>query len=67
MLQKKLQYFLGLFSPPNTFFTLLSAKPGSDLEPCHTQENYATQESSGMFHLMPQQHLPEWREEDERA
>ena len=32
-----LKYFLGLFSPPNIFFfTLLSAKPGSDLEPCLT-------------------------------
>ena len=28
-----------------------------------TQGNYATQESSGQFHLMPQWHLPEWREE----
>ena len=32
-----------------------------------TQGNYATQESSGMCHLMPGWHLPEWREEDEWA
>ena len=32
-----------------------------------TQGNYATQDSSGMCHLMPQWHLPEWREEDEWA
>ena len=32
-----------------------------------TQGNYATQDDSGMCHLMPQWHLPEWREEDERA
>ena len=32
-----------------------------------TQRNYATQDSSGMCHLMPQRHLPEWREEKERA
>ena len=31
------------------------------------QENYATQDNSGMYHLMPWWHLPEWREEDERA
>ena len=31
------------------------------------QGNYATQESSGMCHLMPWWHLPEWREEDKRA
>ena len=30
-----------------------------------TQGNYATQYSSGMCHLMPQRHLPEWREEEE--
>ena len=34
---------------------------------CYTQGNYATQESSGMCHLMPQWHLLEWREEDERG
>ena len=32
-----------------------------------TQGNYATQDSSGMCHLMPRRHLPEWREEDELA
>ena len=32
-----------------------------------TQGNYATRDSNGMCHLMPQRHLPEWREEDERA
>ena len=32
-----------------------------------TQGNYTTQDSSGMCHLMPRRHLPEWREEDERA
>ena len=32
-----------------------------------TQGNYATQDSSGMCHLMQRQHLPEWREEDERV
>ena len=26
--------------------------------------NYVTRNSSGMCHLMPQPHLPEWREED---
>ena len=31
-----------------------------------TQGNYATQKNSGMCHLMQWQHLPEWREEDER-
>ena len=31
------------------------------------QKSYATQESSGICHLMPRWHLPEWREEDERA
>ena len=29
--------------------------------------NYATQESSGMCHLMSRRHLSEWREEDEQA
>ena len=33
----------------------------------HYTGKYATQESSGMCHLMPWRHLPEWREEDERA
>ena len=33
----------------------------------YTQGNYATQESSGMCHLMPRQHLPERGEEDEWA
>ena len=33
----------------------------------NTQGNYATQDNSGMCHLMPQHHLPEWREDDERA
>ena len=32
-----------------------------------TQGNYATQDNSGLYHLMPQWHLPEWREEDELA
>ena len=32
-----------------------------------SQGNYATQVNSGMCHLMPQRHLPEWRKEDERA
>ena len=32
-----------------------------------TQGNYATRDSSGMCHLMPRRHLPECREEDERA
>ena len=32
-----------------------------------TQGNYVTWDSSGMCHLMPLQHLPEWREEEERA
>ena len=32
-----------------------------------SQGNYATQDSSGMCHLIPWQHLPEWREEDEQA
>ena len=32
-----------------------------------TQGNYATQDNIGMCHLMPQRHLPEWREDDERA
>ena len=32
-----------------------------------TQGNYATQDSSSMCHLMARRHLPEWREEDERA
>ena len=27
-----------------------------------TQENYATQDNSGMCHLMPRRYLPEWRE-----
>ena len=31
-----------------------------------TQGSYATVDSSGMCHLMPQQHLPEWTQEDER-
>ena len=35
--------------------------------PCTTQENYAIQDSSGMCHFIPRRHLPEWREEDERA
>ena len=33
----------------------------------HTQGNYATEDSSGMCHLMPHQHLPEWWEEEEWA
>ena len=33
----------------------------------YTQGNYATQDSSGMCRLMLQRHLPEWKEEDERA
>ena len=33
----------------------------------YTQGNYATRDSNGMCHLMPRQHLPVWREEDERA
>ena len=33
----------------------------------YPQGNYATQNSSSMCHLMPQRHLPEWREEDEQA
>ena len=32
-----------------------------------SQGNYATQNNSGMCHVMPRQHLPEWREEDEQA
>ena len=32
-----------------------------------TQGNYATQDSSGIHHLMPRWHLPEWREKEERA
>ena len=31
------------------------------------QGNYVTRDISGMCHLMPQQHLPEWREEEEQA
>ena len=37
------------------------------LQELYTQGNYATQDSSGMCHLMTQRHLPEWREEDERT
>ena len=33
----------------------------------HTQGTYATQDITGMCHLMPQRHLPVWREEDEQA
>ena len=33
----------------------------------YAQGNYATPDSSGMRHSMPQRHLPEWGEEDERA
>ena len=33
----------------------------------YTRGNYATRDSSGMCHLMPQRHLLEWREEDEQA
>ena len=29
----------------------------------YAHENYATQDSSGMCHLMPQCHLPEWQED----
>ena len=29
-----------------------------------TQGNYTTQDSSGMCHLMPQQYLPVWQEEE---
>ena len=32
-----------------------------------THRYYATWDNTGMCHLMPQQHLPEWREVDERA
>ena len=32
-----------------------------------TQGNYATRDSNDMCHLMPQRHLPEWKEEDEWA
>ena len=32
-----------------------------------TLENDATQDCSGMYHLMPQRHLPVWRKEDKRA
>ena len=38
-----------------------------DLNTSTTQGNYATPDSSGMCHLIPQQHLSEWREEDEQA
>ena len=31
------------------------------------QGNYAAWDSSGLCHLMPQWHLSEWREEEERA
>ena len=31
-----------------------------------TQGNYATRDSSGMCHLLPQRNFPEWREEEER-
>ena len=37
-----------------------------DLRNFPTQGNYATRDSNGMCHLMTQQHLPKWREEDER-
>ena len=33
----------------------------------NTQGIYATQESSGVCHLMPQRHPPEWRVEDKWA
>ena len=32
-----------------------------------TQGNYVTQDNSGICHVMPRGHLPEWREEVERA
>ena len=32
-----------------------------------SQGKYATRDSNGMCHFMPWQHLPEWKEEDERA
>ena len=35
--------------------------------PCLTQENYITQDNSGMCHLMPQWHLLEWQYEEEQA
>ena len=34
---------------------------------CLTQGNYATRDSNGMCHLMPQRHLPGWIEEEEWA
>ena len=33
----------------------------------YTQGYYATRDSDGMCHLMPQRHLPEWTDEDEQA
>ena len=54
------------------YFAVFSCDPargpgnGSGREWC-TQGNYAIQDSSGMCLLMPQRHLPEWREADERA
>ena len=32
-----------------------------------TQGKYVPQDSTGMRHLMPWRHLPDWREEDEQA
>ena len=45
----------------------ITALTRNSLRLAHTQGNYVTQNSSGMCHLMPWLHLPEWREEDERA
>ena len=30
---------------------------------CSTQDNYVTQDSSSMCHMMPQHYLPKWQEE----
>ena len=52
---------------PASYFCALRKMYAYHFIACYTQGNYATRDSSGVCHLMPQRHLQEWRKEEEWA